>query len=160
MKKIFNILYLLLLAVAVPQFTSCDDEPDSENYYSFTGEMMSDYLRNREQYSQFAQIVTRAGLMNQLSAYGHYTCFCPDNDAMQTFLANKGKTVETLTDAECDTIARTHLINVIYSTFEMKDGVLATQNMMRRPLKVSHTLDADTNSVVIINGYAVVNFET
>ena len=26
--------------------TSCSDEPDSDHYYTFTGEMMSDYLKN------------------------------------------------------------------------------------------------------------------
>ncbi|MCR5360953.1 MAG: fasciclin domain-containing protein [Bacteroidales bacterium] len=159
-KKLFNILYAMLLAVAVAPFASCDDDPDSENYYTFTGQMMSDYLTQNEEYSQFAEVVSRAGLMNLLSTYGHFTCFCPANDAMETFLAAKGKTVATLTDAECDTIARTHLISVMYSTFEMKDGVLATQNMMRRPLKVSHAIDADTNSVVVINGYATIIAKT
>lgn len=162
MKKLtLNILAILALAfTAAPTLVSCSDEPSEENYYSFTGEMMSDYLENREQFSQFAEIVTRAGLMKQLSAYGHYTCFCPDNEAVQAFLSSKGRTLEGLTDAECDTIARTHLVNVTYSTFEMKDGVLATQNMNRRPLEVTHALDENENSVVVLNGTSIINFET
>ena len=62
--------------------SSCSDEPDSENFYTFTGEMMSDYLRGREQFSEFTEIVQRAGLMDLLSTYGHYTCFVPSNEAV------------------------------------------------------------------------------
>lgn len=157
MKKLIYIIYAFVLSLSL-SFTSCNDEPDKENYYSFLGEMMSEYLTSRREYSEFAQIVDRAGLMSQLSAYGHYTCFCPDNKAVEEFLAAKGKTLTSLTDAECDTIARTHLVNVMYSTFEMKDGVLATQNMNRRPLEISHGFDADSNSVVILNNTAVLDF--
>ena len=162
MKKItLNILAILgFLALSTPAMVSCSDEPGSENYYTFTGQMMSEYLQSRPEYSQFTEIIERAGLMKQLSAYGHYTCFCPNDDAVTAFLANKGRTLDGLTDAECDTIARTHLVNVMYSTFEMKDGVLATQNMNRRPLEISHTVDANENSVVIINKSAIVAFET
>ena len=52
-----------LIAFMAPSLSSCSDEPDSENFYTFTGEMASDYLKNREQYSEFAEIVNRAGLM-------------------------------------------------------------------------------------------------
>ena len=46
----------------------CSDEPDSEYFYTFTGEMMSDYLRSAErpQYSEFEENVERAGLMDLL----------------------------------------------------------------------------------------------
>ena len=46
---------------------SCSDDPDGENFYTFTGEMMTDYLKNRPQYSEFYEIVNRAGLTNLLS---------------------------------------------------------------------------------------------
>lgn len=160
MKKIFNILICLLtLIVSIPFISSCNDDPDSEYYYSFNGEMMSQYLQNRPEYSQFTQVVERAGLMKQLSAYGHYTCFCPNNEAMSRYLAEKNKTLEGLTQAECDTLARTHLLAATYSTFEMKDGVLATQNMNKRPIEVSHELDDDENSIVVLNGASHVPFK-
>ena len=83
-----SILGGLLLAMLTPLntllLTSCSDEPDSEYFYTFTGEMMSDWLKSpeRPQYSEFAEIVERAGLMNLLATYGHYTCFAPSNDAV------------------------------------------------------------------------------
>ena len=68
MKKLsLNILYLLgIFAFVIPSMQSCNDEPDGDNFYSFTGQMMSEYLTANTQYSQFATIVQRAGLMDQL----------------------------------------------------------------------------------------------
>lgn len=165
MKRItLNILFLLgLFAIVTPTLQSCNDEPDGDNFYSFTGQMMSEYLTSNAQYSQFATIVQRAGLMEQLSAYGHYTCFVPSNDAINIYLEQKGKSMETLTDADCDTLARTHLVNVMYSISEMggesSTSVLPTQNMMRRNLQITHDIDGNGNSVVIVNGNSMVFFE-
>lgn len=88
---------------------ACNDDLNTDNYYTFTGEMMSDYITSRPQYSDFATIVQRAELMDLLSTYGHYTCFLPDNNAFTEYYKKHGvESVESLTDAECDTIARTH----------------------------------------------------
>ncbi len=165
MKKLnFNILFLLgIFALSVPALQSCNDEPDEENFYSFTGQMMSEYLTENTNFSMYAKIVERAGLMDQLSAYGHYTCFVPDNNAVSTYLTAKGLTLDELSDAECDTIARSHLVSVMYSVSEMggegSTSVLPTQNMMRRNLQITRELDDNGNSVVVINGGSVVYFE-
>ena len=132
--------------------TGCSDEPDGENFYTFTGEMMSDYIKTRPQYSTFNQIITRANMMDLLSTYGHYTCFLPSDSAFATYLQKIGKTsVDQLTDAECDTIARTHLVGNMYSTIEMADGTLHSANMNRRYIQITHGYDADSNAVVILN---------
>ena len=100
--------------------TACSDEPDAEHYYTFKGQMMNEYLNSSEDFSEFAAIVKRAGLSDMLSSYGSYTCFAPTNEAVYKYLEEKGvASVDGLTDAECDTIARTHLIENMYSTSEM-----------------------------------------
>ena len=81
-----GLMFAMLAPLSPLILTSCSDEPDSEYFYTFTGEMMSEYLKNRPEYSEFAEIVERAGLMDQLSAYGHYTCFAPNNEAVDQFL--------------------------------------------------------------------------
>ena len=129
---------------------SCSDEPDSEYFYTFTGEMMSDYLRSAErpQYSEFAEIVERAGLMDLLSTYGHYTCFVPTNDAVNTFLGKRGlSSVSQLTDADCDTIARNHLVNDMFTTYDMTTDRLPTANMMNRYLSTLPGYDNDSNNI-------------
>ena len=68
--KINRWLLMAVLALALPMLTACSDEPDSENFRTFDDEMMSTYLQNRQQYSEFTQIVTRSGMMSLLSTYG------------------------------------------------------------------------------------------
>lgn len=152
---------LILLAVAgfsVPMLTACSDEPDSEYLYSFTGEMMSDYLKSRSQFSQFCTIVERAGLMDQLSAYGTYTCFAPSNEAVNQYLREHNRSsVAELTRLECDTIARTHLCTTIYSTYDLKGGVM---NMNRRYIQADTAYDAQHNSIIILNKSSEIIYAT
>ena len=160
-----NIIAMLaFLAVMTPGLTSCSDEPDAENFYTFTGEMASDYLRNRSDYSEFTKIVERANqsanLMDLLSSYGHYTVFVPTNDAVKAFLEEHGKTsVSDLSDADCDTIARTHLVSNMYSTIEMTGKTIVTANMNGRYLGTSAGLDDQGRAVIFIEGLAHIDFE-
>lgn len=165
MKKIYNNINKVLVAMLMLPlfggmlFTSCSDEPDDSNYYTFTGQMMSDYLKSNENFSKFATIVERAGLMDQLSAYGHYTLFLPDNAAVDAYLAEKGiSSLDALSNADCDTIARTHLMDEIYSTADMHGSMLPTKNMMRRNINIADTTDADKQATVILNYSAFIKF--
>ena len=48
---------MLLLAIVSQSLVSCSDEPTGDNYYTFTGEMVSDYLDNRpEMFSEFTKV--------------------------------------------------------------------------------------------------------
>ena len=159
--KINNIIQRIGLMAAVGligltgMLSSCSDEPDSENFYTFTGEMMSDYLKDREQFSEFAEIVNRAGLMDLLSTYGHYTCFAPNNDAVDAYLKERGlSSLSDLTQADCDTIARTHIIPNMYTTMEMTQDRLATANLLGRYLATSSGFDNDSNAVIFLEGAA------
>lgn len=126
----------------------CSDDIPTESYYTFTGEMMSDYLYSRADFSEFAQIVSRAGLMDQLSAYGEYTCFAPTNSAVSKYLARRGyKSVADLSKEECDTIARTHLVDKMYHTVDMSGRTsLGSPNMLNRILQLSPTYKTEVHS--------------
>ena len=160
MKNKFRYIWAVLLFSSLTgMMSSCSDEPDTSNYYTFTGEMISEYLKSRSEFSDFTRIVERAGMMDLLSAYGSYTCFPPTNEAVAAYLKKHGKnSIEDLSDADCDTIARTHLVNNMYATSEMNDGVLTTANMNRRYIEISHELDADSNAVVFLNRSAHIIF--
>ncbi len=162
MKKFrYNILCLLGLAAMLSgSLASCSDEPSAENFYTFTGEMASDYLKNRPQFSEFQEIVERAGMMDLLSTYGHYTCFVPNNDAVNTFLKSKGlSSVSDLSTADCDTIARTHLVNNMYTTMEMNQDRLPTANMLGRYIATSSGLDDKQNAVIFLEGVSHIYFD-
>lgn len=154
-----NIALILALCV-LGVVSSCSDEPDSSNYYTFKGEMMGQYLENRPQFSEFAQIVKKAGMMDLFNTYGSYTCFAPTNDAIDKFLTGKGKTsVDELSVADCDTLTKTHLVNNLYTVVDMKDGVLTTPNMNKRYIEVSHGVDEENNAVVFLNRDTHILFE-
>ena len=162
-KNIFkSIVGGLLLAMLTPlnmTLTSCSDEPDSQYFYTFTGEMMSEYLKNRPEYSEFAEIVERAGLMDLLSSYGHYTCFAPNNEAVDKFLKDRGlSSVSELRDEDCDTIARTHLISYMYTTYDMVGHKLPSMNMLSRYLATEPGFDTDSNAVIVLEGLAKIKF--
>ena len=160
--KLYKRLLGIVGIVGLLGMASCSDEPDAANYYTFTGEMMSDFLKSpdRPQYSKFATIVERAGLMDLLATYGHYTCFVPSNDAVDAFLQKRGLSdLSQLTDADCDTIARTHLVSNMYTTFEMVTDRLPTANLMNRYLATSRGFDNDSNAVIFLEGIAHINFE-
>lgn len=125
--------------------TSCSDEPLAENYYTFTGEMVSDYLTNRpELYSEFTEILQRSGLFGMMATYGSYTCLAPTNEAIDAYLKQHGhSSVAELTAAECDTISWNHLINNAYFTTDLTDGNIPTANMNERYLSFS----CDSSSV-------------
>ena len=153
MNKIIKYTFATLLSMSLlGSLVACSDEPDESNYYTFTGKMMSEYLYAHEEFSEFTAIVERAGMMDLLATYGAYTCFPPTNDAVREFLRGRGlNSINDLTDADCDTIARTHLVGNMYATSEMNDGVLTTPNMNRRYIEITHELDDDQNSVVFLN---------
>jgi len=151
--NIKTVLMALAAVMMLGTMNSCSDEPDKENFYTFTGEMMSDYLNNRESFSEFRAIVERAGLMDLLASYGHYTCFAPTNDAIEAYLAENGlSSIDQLTDEDCDTIARTHLVNNLYSTYEMSQDRLQTANFLGRYIATEQMTDDDDNAIVMLEG--------
>lgn len=144
-------IYKALLAILffVPFVQSCSDEPLAENYYTFKGEMVSDYLTNRpELYSEFTEILQRSGMFGMMATYGTYTCLAPTNDAIDSYLKSKGlKSVDELSKAECDTLSWNHLINTAYFTADLTDGNIPTANMNERFLSFSCDSSATNGNV-------------
>lgn len=136
MKKILYII--MYLSAGALTMTSCVEEIQTENFYTFTGEMIADYLDNRsETFSSFSYVLQRAGVKQLLAAYGDYTCFAPTNEAFDLYLSEKGYTdITQITDADCDTIAYGHVIKVAYLTTDLDNGVVGTANMNDRFIQV------------------------
>lgn len=146
---------LLLGCLAFLGFASCSDDPAMENYYTFKGEMVSDYLDSRpETFSKFTEVLHRSGIYGMMATYGTYTCMAPTNDAMDEFMAGRGwKSVDEIPDAECDTLAWNHIIRNAYFTTDLTDGNIPTANMNDRYLTFSCDSDVvnDNNVIYFIN---------
>ena len=132
-------MVLCMSALTLSLATSCSDEPEEENYYTFTGEMVSDYLDARpELYSQFVKILQRSGMYGMMATYGSYTCFAPTNDAVNAYLAqHRLSSVDELTKAECDTLSWNHIIQQAFFTTDLSDGNIPKANMNDRFLTFS-----------------------
>lgn len=145
-RKLFLALSLMACGMLGLSLNACSDDIPADKYYTFTGQMMSDYLKENAQYSEFVAIVNRASgsqrgvnLMDLISTYGQFTCFAPDNDAVAAFLKQGGyASVSDIPADVCDTIARTHLLNGrAYNTQDMVgSNSLSTVNMNDRYLQV------------------------
>lgn len=138
MKKFYAILSASVLLLAL---NSCVEELKTENFYTFTGETITDYVENRESLSMFRDIMKRTSepcMANLLDAYGQYTCFIPNNDAVKVYLDSRGLTeISQLSVGECDTIARNHVVKVAYLTTDMPEGTLGRPNMNDRYIQVT-----------------------
>lgn len=150
-KKLFHKLAFLGLLPLIGGLASCSEDIDESNLYTFTGETIEDFLSNREEYSDFNYILTRAGLDKLLSAYGTYTCFAPNNDAVMAYIdslyddtSNKDlphngmteRSLEGLTDSLCNDIAMFHLANTEVAGIDMQDG-MTIPTMLGRDLNTA-----------------------
>ena len=133
---------LLSLTTTWTTVSCIDDSVPSEAYYTFTGEMVTDYLEHRsDTFSTFIDVLHRADMWDLLSTYGTFTCFAPTNEAMQKYLAKRNyASVDDMTNSECDTLAWMHILKVAYFTTDLSDGSLPTTNLNNRYL----TLTCDT----------------
>lgn len=138
MNKLYSILCVCISILAL---SSCVEELKTENYYTFTGETITDYVDNRESLSMFAEVLRRTSepcMIDLLDAYGQYTCFVPNNDALRAYLNERGLSeISQLRVGECDTIAKSHVVKVAYPTVDMPEGVLGRPNMNERYIQIS-----------------------
>ena len=159
MKKIRQILIntSLLVAVAVGMtFTACSDDMPAESLYTYKTDMMSDYIRSNERFSEFAKIVEKAGKMDLLATYGTYTCFAPTNEAVLAYLkANGLSSVNDLSPEDCDTITRTAIVDEIYYLVDfdgrtaLRENNMLGNSLMVEPQKVAvEGVDADGNAKI------------
>ncbi len=152
--RIYLYASLFILSVIITFLGSCDsDNISDESYYTFTGELVGGYLESRpDEYSEFAELLNSTGLIGLLKAYGEYTCFAPDNEAMYNFYALKGK--KSLSDFPVDslkTIAYHHLIRgFALGTADFIEGRLSQKTMSDRFISITFK-DFDENQTIKIN---------
>lgn len=150
MKFKFWAVVLFIISAVQTGFVSCSDDPGVNNYYTIVREYAADYLKNRDQYSQYVRILERATgergdlrLVDMLGTYGNYTIFAPTNDAVDEYLRSKGVTsVDSLTKEDCDTIALNSIIDgkAYFTTDDCEDMI---SNMLERKLRFKFLLEWD-----------------
>lgn len=148
---------VLFLAAQINVFTGCQDDLPADSYYTFTGEMMSDFLKNREDFSLFRRIVERAGKLDFLGTRGARTP--PINSGVEAFLKEKGyASVEDIPVSYCDTLLKSCLVERIIYTYDL-GKTQQENNQLDLPLIIQtdgDTLDANHMVLSIINRRAAI----
>ena len=152
MNRLVNIFIktsaLLIVCVVMLGVVSCSDlwsEQHPGTYYTSTGQTVADHLEQDEsgRFSEFLRVLKKAQIYGELDTYGKYTCFAPTNNAFAEYLADKGiPSIDSLSKADCDTIAWNHLIRG--NSFFMSDvtsGSLPGVNLLNRFLVVGYIAD-------------------
>lgn len=84
-----------LACIGLTIFSSCREEINKDDLYTFTGETVGSFLeKNDSIYSQYVALLnvvkqsdrTQSTVSKLLTTYGNYTCFAPTNDAINEFL--------------------------------------------------------------------------
>ena len=164
---IFSFFNLLILLTS-----SCREDIDESNLYTFTGETIEDYLTNRpEQFSDFNYILQRIGYDKILSAYGTYTCFAPTNEAVKEYIdslyddpinienPHNGMTqrgLEGLTDSLCEDIALFHLLATEVMGVNMGNG-MTIKTLLGRDINTN--IDPESGAVLISRASTITSMD-
>ena len=133
--KVWALAALTLFSGAT--FTSCNDEIDAENRFTFKGELISTYLENNpETFSNFCVVLDKAkigkkasgSVLKTLSTYGSYTCFAPTNKAIDDYLLNEYNTyIESVEANKLDPSVQIYRTGITSPYLEELSDSMATE---------------------------------
>ena len=135
-----RIVFALIVTILTSLY-ACKDDDVGDNFFTFTDEMMGEYLQARpETYSEFTKMLDTTEVLGLLNAYGKYTCFAPNNAAVRKYYQERGK--QSMADFPLDTLRKivyNHLIKgFIVSTEGFKEGRLNQKSMNDRYISISY----------------------
>lgn len=144
---------IILFITIIFMFPACNSDDVGDNFYTFTGETVGQYIKNHpEKYSEFALVLDTTGVMGLLNAYGDYTCFLPNNEAMIRYYKSKGKnSFSDFPVKELKKIVYDHIIKDFpVTTEDFVEGFLTKQTMSGRYVDIGISSD-ETGLVYTIN---------
>lgn len=154
LKTMMKALCAAMLILHSSAYISCsDDDSDAPlNFYSSVRLTAAGFIEaDNENFSDFKAILERSNYLAMLKTYGHYTVFAPTNSAIQQYLKDNGyASLEALPKEQCDTIARTHIVqDKAYFTTDM-GGEIAPVNMNDDYIQMTSDSDVYNNNALLI----------
>lgn len=162
LKQRVIVLSCLLCMIVAAACTDSDDVGD--NYRTFTGETIKDFLEANPEYSEFEQALEKVNALSLMASYGKYTCFIPDNQAVNNYLTKKGfSSFEAFLDSTkaVEQMVYYHIIDGesngvgTYYTTAFGTSNIETKNMEGRFLYTN--LDSDGATWLINNSAKIVS---
>lgn len=164
----FSAIALLIFCSSL--FTSCKENIDDSDLYTFTGEMMVDHFKNDTTFSKYYTLLQRvrpskrsqSTMAQLLAARGHYTCFAPTNQAITHYIDSVKALGMTETDDLTripDSIAEPIVFNTIidnqsaeaYASTDFSVGALSMTNMNDRYVNISYSNDSLGGTIIYVN---------
>jgi uncharacterized surface protein with fasciclin (FAS1) repeats len=106
--------------------------------------------KNPDKFSLFTQILERSGTKGYLAAYGKYTMFTPDNNAVNDWLKSLNKTaVDQLSATELKDVVRFHVLPDTVATSRFTDGKLTQITLYGQYLQTGVTFKDGVSSFII-----------
>lgn len=130
-KSFYNYILCSAIALSASVVTSCDDYMDGSTWTASSELQMDEYMESQPDLSMFLEVVDQAKLRGMIHAYGTYTMFVPNNDAVASHLKRLGKSsVQELTEDEAVEIVKYHVLGDTLHTSDMQANTrLRTTNM-------------------------------
>lgn len=160
MKKIRLIGVGLIAAVLFAGIRSCDPKDVEAGFEDLIGISIYNYIvENDSSYSSFLSILEAGGIDLTLSAYNPdglgYTCFLPDNQAVDEFIENVDQ-FSSLEDLLADTefvqaFSRYHVVNLAIKSDNFPFGALPEYTLSGDILTMSFVIEPDTSYYKVNN---------
>lgn len=104
---------------------SCQDYMAGKLFQVWEGKMIDEYVGENADLSMFYEVIVLSDYEGMLHGYGSYTCFAPNNKAMEKYLQEQGKySVQEMSKAEANRLIEYHVIRDSIATAEFEDGRL------------------------------------
>jgi uncharacterized surface protein with fasciclin (FAS1) repeats len=115
------------------------------------------YIEKNPRFSLFDQILQKTGYYSFLQAYGSYTIFAPNDDAVKLYMKSKGKSsVDEFNVDSLRELVRYHVVqNDTISTVFFIDGKLRSPTMLNQYLTTGG-ININGVSSYIVNGQALI----
>ncbi|MDP4276197.1 MAG: fasciclin domain-containing protein [Bacteroidota bacterium] len=154
-----------LICVSLFAVAGCTDSDNTGgSYTTFTGQTIKDFLDSHSAYSEFEEALNKVNALSLMASYGKYTCFIPDNQAVNNYITEHGyASFEQFLDS-AKAVKQMVFYHIIdgeankvspYYTKGFNAGSIGTKNMIGRYLYT--TLSADGTAWMINNNSRIVS---
>jgi uncharacterized surface protein with fasciclin (FAS1) repeats len=137
MNSFRTLLFVCFLLCAV---SACQDD-DPAVFTTFEEETISSFLeKDTETYSEFIALLRESGMFDLLSAYGAYTLFAPNNEAVRAWYAENNFDLETIDPTSTREMVFNHILPVLLTTDKFPQGIFGTATYSERFLNLNATV--------------------
>lgn len=152
---------LFLLSILLGFSSSCTKDVDEASFYDADKVTILNYLHQSPEYSQFVELAEMGGYSGLLGAYGTYTVFVFDNNALEAY--KKQHNIASFDKESAKRLIEYHILKGIVTSETMGNGGMKTPTIANdfivadlvednKIILNNHSL-IQSRDIVLTNGY-------